>query len=161
LKENTNSSEQPAKETSRRHFLRSMAAVPTLALVAGSSLLPRYCHRLSLDRRIDLEKRFRVSPASLSRSRSAPVRSSTRAWTRASILFSRPAASTSSWLPFLPTGQDSPDVRFRTSLSLTTASRSTTAFTAASRACIRSSMLTLRSKKSALPNSANSISLAM
>jgi hypothetical protein len=36
-----NSSEQPQKETSRRHFLRSMAAVPTLALAAGSSLLPQ------------------------------------------------------------------------------------------------------------------------
>jgi hypothetical protein len=36
-----NSSEQPAKETSRRHFLRSMAAAPTLALACGSSLLPQ------------------------------------------------------------------------------------------------------------------------
>jgi hypothetical protein len=33
-------SEQPAKETSRRNFLRSMAAAPTLALATGSSLLP-------------------------------------------------------------------------------------------------------------------------
>ena len=36
-----NSSEPPAKETSRRNFLRSMAAAPTLALAAGSSLLPQ------------------------------------------------------------------------------------------------------------------------